>query len=59
MRLFTLLMLVIISFYACSYDKENLKKSPSDRQSQLYPMSCDYNYAGVDSGQNTATKRCR
>jgi len=52
-----LLLLIVVLVGSCSFDKEKLKTSPSDRKSSLYPVSSDYNYTGVDSGQNNYTKR--
>ena len=51
------LLFIVILVGSCSFDKENLKISPSDRKSTLYPVSSDYNYTGIDSGQNNYTKR--
>ncbi len=58
-KIILVLFFTVVLVGSCSYDKENIKISPSDRKSNSYPISCDYNYTGIDSGQNTATKRCR
>ena len=56
--MFKIVFLFIVTLVgSCGFNKENLKTSPSDKKSILYPVSSDYNYTGVDSDQNNYTKR--
>ena len=54
----SLLFFIVVLVGSCSFDKQNLKTPPSDKKSNLYPVGCDYNYSGIDSGQNNYTRRC-